>query len=88
MTDPTDPIIFTISDQTQKVKFTYTNWKGETRQRQASLWNIFFGSNDWHKEPQWLTRGWDLEKNAERTFSLKDITNIERINYKREKNDF
>lgn len=78
MTKPTT--IFIAEDANEKVKFTYTNWKGETRQRRANLWNIFFGSNEWHKEPQWLTRGWDLDKTAQRTFALKDMTNIEHIN--------
>jgi predicted DNA-binding transcriptional regulator YafY len=76
-----DSVIFAVSDQTEVVEFTYTNWKGETRQRQATLMNFFIGSNEWHKGLQWLVRGWDLEKKDYRTFALKDITNIKRAGH-------
>lgn len=83
MTDPNpidpSPVNFTISDQTQKVEFAYTNWKGETRQRKAIFFRMFRGSNEWHPEAQWLVSGLDLEKDAMRTFALKDITDIKRI---------
>lgn len=72
-----DLLIFTNSDQTQDVTFTYTNWKGETRQRKAYFIKFFMGSNEWHPETQWLVIGMDLEKQAERTFALKDISNLE-----------
>lgn len=67
---------FTISTD-QKVKFTYTNWRGETAERRAIFKKLFFGSNDFHKEPQWLVEGYDLDKGAYRTYSLRDITCIE-----------
>ncbi len=72
-----DRVNFTIADQTQTVQFTYTNWKGETRQRTAWFTNIYFGHNEWHKEPQWLVDGKDLKKDAWRTFALKDISSIQ-----------
>jgi hypothetical protein len=34
---------------------------------------IAFGSNEFHPEPQWLLHGWELNKQAERTFAIKDI---------------
>lgn len=70
------PVIFTNSDQTQNVEFTYTNWKGKTRQRKAYFIKFFMGSTEYHPEPQWLVTGMDLEKQAERTFALKDISNL------------
>ena len=73
------PVTFTSSDQTQKVKFTYTNWKGETKQRQAIFYGFFLGSNEWHPDQQWLVVGYDLEKKAERTFALNDITDLESL---------
>jgi len=75
-------IVFTTSDQMQKVKFTYTNWKGKTRQRQAIFYKFFLGSNQYHPTQQWLVTGYDLEKEAERTFALENITKIENIDEK------
>lgn len=74
-----DNPIFTISDQTKRVQFTYTNWKGETRKRQAILMEFFIGANEWHKEPQWLVKAIDLEKKNFRTFALKDMTDVKTI---------
>lgn len=57
----------------KQVKIVYTNYKGETAIRSIEPIEIFFGSNQWHKDEQWLLRAYDIEKYAERTFSLKDI---------------
>ena len=70
---------FIVADQTQTLEFTYTNWKGVTRQRKAYFIEFFMGSTKWHPKPQWLVIGMDLEKKAHRTFALKDISNIERL---------
>jgi predicted DNA-binding transcriptional regulator YafY len=78
MTDQDGFLTFKNSDQTQNVEFTYTNWKGETKQRKAYFIEFFMGSNQWHPETQWLVVGIDLEKQARRTFALKDISNIKR----------
>lgn len=55
------------------VSFLYTNWKGVTRQRRVIPQHIEFGSNEHHKEPQWLLVALDLDKNAQRSFALNDI---------------
>jgi predicted DNA-binding transcriptional regulator YafY len=72
-------LIFTISDQTQRVAFTYTNWKGITKQRRAIFFRMFIGANEYHPEPQWLMEGHDLDKEEIRTYSLKDITAIKAL---------
>lgn len=59
----------------QAVKFIYTNWKGETELRIAIPERIYFGSNRWHTEEQWLMDAWDMVKNEPRTFAMKDIKN-------------
>lgn len=58
-----------------KVQIDYTNWKGERRERLITprQGGIFWGSNEWHKEPQWLLRAFCHEKKAERVFAVKDI---------------
>lgn len=58
------------------IKFIYTNWKGETSVRNAIVDDFMFGSNEWHKEPQFLIRCFDLDKASMRTFAMKDISNL------------
>jgi predicted DNA-binding transcriptional regulator YafY len=55
------------------IKIVYTNYKGETGLRTIIPKEIIFNSNEYHKEEQWLLIAFDLDKNAERTFALKDI---------------
>jgi len=51
----------------------YTNYRGETSDRLIVTRELFFGSNEWHPDPQWLLRAFDVEKQAERTFAMKDV---------------
>ena len=60
-------------DKDKAVKIVYTNYKGETGIRSVIPQCIIFDCNEWHKEPQWLMTAYDLEKEADRTFALKDI---------------
>ena len=61
-----------MSDDTT-VRILYTNYKGETGLRAITPVRIFFGSTDWHKEPQWLLDALDLDKGENRTFAMKDV---------------
>jgi predicted DNA-binding transcriptional regulator YafY len=56
-----------------KVIIDYTNWKGERSNRTILPINIYWGSNEWHKDMQWLLEAHDIEKGAPRNFALKDI---------------
>lgn len=38
----------------RRVLIDYTNWRGERDWRTVEPVGIFFGSNEWHKEKQWL----------------------------------
>ncbi len=60
-------------DANKTVIIVYTNYKGVTGKRRIVPIEILFGHNEWHTQDQWLMRALDLEKNAERTFALKDI---------------
>lgn len=51
----------------------YTNWRGERALRLIVPIRVYWGSNDWHKDPQWLLDADDVEKAATRTFAMKDI---------------
>ena len=57
----------------KSVSILYTNWRGETGERLIVPENLFFGSTEWHKEPQWLLHAYDVEKQAYRDFAIKDI---------------
>jgi predicted DNA-binding transcriptional regulator YafY len=57
----------------QQVKILYTNYKGETSLRTIVPIKIWFGSTDWHPSPQWLINAIDIQKEAERSFAMKDI---------------
>ena len=59
-------------DEDQAITFTYTNWRGETSIRKAIPMGMEWGSTEWHPEPGWLLNAYDLEKQAERQFALKD----------------
>lgn len=56
-----------------EVIIDYTNWKGERSTRTVVPDVIYWGSNEWHKEPQWLLTAFDVEKQAKRNFAMKDI---------------
>lgn len=54
-------------------RFPYKNHRGEHGHRRVSPIRIWFGSTEWHPEPQWLLRAFDLDKDAERDFALSQI---------------
>ncbi len=57
----------------QTVRIMYTNYRGETGERKIIPQRIYFGKTDYHPEEQWLLVAFDIDKNAERTFAIKDI---------------
>jgi len=57
------------------VGFAYVNWRGEKSSRRVIPHSIYFGSTEWHKEDQWLLKGWDVDKEAEREYAMSDISN-------------
>ena len=61
--------------QEKRIYIDYTNWRGERRVRliQPIEMGMYFGSNEYHKEPQWLLRAIDCESNGIRTFALRNI---------------
>lgn len=52
----------------------YTNWKGIRAIRRVFPQEIYWSEgNEWHPEPQWILRAFDLDKNEQRDFAIKDI---------------
>lgn len=60
---------------TNRVTIRYTNYRGETADRVIvpEPSTLRFGSTEHHREPQWLFDALDVEKNAVRTFAMKDV---------------
>lgn len=63
----------TQDDPKKSVKIKYKNYREIISQRLIEPIQIRFGSTEWHPEPQWLLRAFDISKNAEREFAIKDI---------------
>lgn len=57
----------------REVKIVYTNFRGETAIRSIIPKEIVFISTEWHPQEQWCLLAFDVEKQAERTFAVKDI---------------
>lgn len=55
------------------VEFLYTNYRGEQAIRRVIPDRIWFGSTEWHREPQWLLDAFDVTRGTERSFALMDI---------------
>ena len=59
----------------EKVTFTYKNWKGVVAVRTVIPQGIFFGKTEWHPKKQWLLKAWDCDKQDYRDFAIEDISN-------------
>ena len=57
----------------QAMKFYYRNYKGVCGYRTVLDPKFWFGSTEFHKEPQWLIRAYDIDKDAIRDFAVNDI---------------
>lgn len=57
----------------QIVSFRYTNHSGVSAMRRVVPERIWFGSTDWHTDPQWLLEAFDCDRQALRCFAMRDI---------------
>ncbi|MDR6431282.1 hypothetical protein [Brucella pseudogrignonensis] len=57
----------------EPIKISYTNYRGENSIRTITPIKPWYGSTEWHPEPQWLLTAFDHEKQANRDFALKDF---------------
>lgn len=55
------------------VTIDYTNWRGERSLRRVAPGRFYYGTSDWHPEPQWLMEAFDLDRAAVRTFALAGV---------------
>lgn len=56
------------------VVIRYTNWRGETAHRRIIPKGMRFASTERHPEIQWILDAFDLDRNADRSFALRDIS--------------
>jgi len=55
------------------VEIDYTNWEGKRSVRKIKPERLYWGSNQWHPQEQWLLEAVDCDKQALRTFAMKDV---------------
>ena len=51
----------------------YRNWRGEVGTRCVVPSRVWFGATSWHPESQWLLDAYDVDKECERSFAMRDI---------------
>jgi len=59
----------------REISFTYTDWRGVTRERRVVPMNIFFGTLEHYEDRQWFMTAFDVERKdlPIREFAMKDI---------------
>jgi hypothetical protein len=55
------------------LRLAYRNHCGEVAERTIIPKSIRFGATEWHPEPQWLLLAFDLDKRADREFTMQDF---------------
>jgi hypothetical protein len=60
----------------EPIIFWYCNHRGDEGYRNVTPLGIRFGSSDYYPERQWLLRGFDNDKGAEREFAMARMTNF------------
>lgn len=63
------------------IEFTYANHRGITALRKAVVVEFAFGATEWHPEAQMLMNGFDIEKKEQRSFAIKDMTTVRRLEH-------
>lgn len=61
------------------IQFNYINWRGLGDIRKALINEIYYGSNEYHPNPQFLMKAYDLDKNVERIFAMSDMSDVKVI---------
>ncbi len=56
------------------IKIEYTNYRGEKGVRTIVPISFFFGTTEYHPQEQWLIKLWDVDRQAERIYALKEIS--------------
>lgn len=62
-----------MANPMEKVLIDYTNWRGIRSKRYIRPISIRFENSEFHPETQWVLEAVALDKNAIRSFAMKDI---------------
>jgi hypothetical protein len=65
------------SPSDQVVTVRYRNYRGETALRRVVPRDVWYGSTDWHPEPQWMINVLDVDRDVERSFAMRDIVDFD-----------
>jgi hypothetical protein len=60
-------------DPARHVVIDYTNHRGERALRTVEPMAMEYRVSPWHEGKQWIMQAWDVDKEAERDFAMKDI---------------
>lgn len=59
-------------DNSQAIVMRYKNYRGEIAFRKVVPFSLSFGATEYHPEPQWIMRAFDVGRCAYRDFALRD----------------
>ncbi len=67
--------VFTLHPVTdpKHVLIDYTNWRRQRAERVILPTSLWFGTTEQHPKQEWMVKGFDVEKKAERDFTLRTI---------------
>jgi hypothetical protein len=54
-----------MTNASMEINVSYTNWRGVTSVRRVWLGDVRFGTTEWHEEPTWLIKAFDLDHPAQ-----------------------
>ena len=60
-------------EEAKEIRFSYTNYLGETSERRVMPLNLYEGVREYHPDFQWLLLAQDSDKNEIRNFAVKYI---------------
>jgi len=58
------------------LKFVYKNYKKQFSVRNVIPIRVYWGSTEFHTEEQWLMECFDIDKEANMTFAINDMTHF------------
>lgn len=66
----------TVTDGSRAVQIYYMNWRKQSSLRTITPLLLWWGTNEWHPEPQHFLRAYDHGKKAVRDFALLDVQSV------------
>ena len=57
----------------------YENHRGERADRRVEPRKVWFGTTEWHQNPQWLVECYDFDRKALRNYALSEIKHWDAI---------